>query len=108
MFPLKTLRLLKKKKNSQVTLYDEGKLGQKLKEEQEPGGRNFGRGHGRVLLTGLHSVTCSVFFLRAPRTNLPGVVSLIELVCFIPGLLATDAFICFFIAIFLTYLVWCD
>lgn len=38
------------------------------------GGRSLGRGHRGALLTDLLLVTCSVCFLRAPKTMSPEVV----------------------------------
>ena len=40
--------------------------------EQEPAGRSWCRGHGRVLLTGLIPMACSACFLIEPRTTSPG------------------------------------
>ena len=42
------------------------------KAGQEPGGRNWNRGHGGVQLTGLHPMACSACFLIEPSTTSPG------------------------------------
>ena len=43
---------------------------------QQPGGRSWCTGHGRMLLTGLLLMACSACFLIEPRNTSPGVMAL--------------------------------
>lgn len=56
-----------------ITIHHPRKSGQRLNQaEQKPGGWNWCRGHGKVLLTDLPLVACSVCFLILPRTRAQG------------------------------------
>ena len=48
------------------------KVSTRTQAGQEPGGRSWSTGHGGELLTGLLTMTCSVYFLIEPRTTNSG------------------------------------